>query len=154
MAPRKQKPAPKPLTGFAVGRHTNRTKKHVCDMEGFEGFEITVKRLTFAEINDMPALSGTDEDGNPTGLTHQAAWEAIAPYVVAWNAQAETDGGDWEDVPPPAEAGSDAFLMIEPELSAWCFAKLKYGHLGGDELPKKSTPSSSTPETSDDSNSG
>lgn len=137
MAPRKQQPEPKPLTGFAVGKQSGRTKTYTCDLPDFEGFEITVKRLTFAELRDMPDAQAT----------HDEVWQHIYPYVVGWNAQAEIAGGGWEDVPPPADAGPDVFLLIEPELSVWIYAQLKYGYLGGDALRKKPTPSDSTPAT-------
>lgn len=141
MAPRKKT---KELTGFAVGKHAQRTKKLTCDLPGFEGFEVELKRLTFTEIDDLPRGDAS----------HREAWESIYPFVLKWNAQGMTEEGSWEDVPPPAEAGADAFLMIEPELSAWIWSKLKYGHLGGPELLKNPTPSESGPETDGDSNSG
>lgn len=137
MAPRSKKAEPKPLTGFAVGKHSNRTKTYTCDMPDFEGFQIEVKRLTFAELRDLP-----DAD-----ITHDQMWKQIYPYVVGWNAQAETGDGGWDDVPPPAEGGPEVFMLIEPELSVWIYAQLKYGYLGGDALRKKPTPSESSPAT-------
>ena len=145
--PRKKQPAE--LTGFAVGTRARRTKTYRCEMDGYEGFEIQVKRLTFAELDELPSLTRIDEDGNTHTLRHYDSWEAMYPYVLGWNAQAETPDGGWEDVPPPAEAGADAFQMLEPELSVWVFGKVKYGHLGGDDLRKKPTPPESTPETPD-----
>lgn len=140
MSPRKKESPSTPLTGFAVGKNTGRTKKYVCDLEGFEGFEIEVKRLTFADINEIP-LKGT----------HTEIWEVISPFVVSWNAQAETESGSWDHVPPPAEAGPDAFKIIEPELSTWIWAQLKFGHLGGADLQKKPSESGSSPEKVDGS---
>ena len=143
MPPRKQMPEPKPLTGFAIGPKANRTKKYVCDLEGFEGFEITTKRLTFADINELPSAD----------TTYEEAWKVIYPMIVGWNAQAMTEAGDWEDVPPPSEAGPEVFMLIEPEVNTWIWANLKYGHLGGTDLPKKLTPSESSPETAGDTSS-
>ncbi len=139
MAPRKQTAEPKPLTGFAVGKHSGRTKTYVCDLPDFEGFEIKAKRLTFAELRDLPDLEAT----------HDEVWQHIHPYVVGWNAQAETEAGDWEDVPPPAEAGPEVFMLIEPELSVWIYAQLKFGYLGGAALRKKPTTPESTSGTDD-----
>lgn len=139
----KKKPA-EPPKGFRVGAHSARTKTVACDWfevpEGEEPFTITVKRLSFAELDDLPPYNGTK---------HVDLWPVIAPYVVGWNAIAETSDGAWEAVPPPAEGGPEAFQVIEPEFSSWIFFVLKFGHQGGDELRKKLSPSSTTPGTND-----
>lgn len=142
MAPKK-KAAEQPK-GFRVGKHSGRTKVVQCDWfevpEGEEPFTVTLKRLNFAELDDLPPFEGTK---------HRDLWPVIAPYVVSWNAIGETTEGTWEPIPPPAEAGPDAFQAIEPEFSSWIFFVLKFGHRGGADLQKKPSGSATTPATND-----
>lgn len=84
--------------------------------------------LTWGEIDTID-LSG--------GLTYAQLWDVLAPHVRAWNAlgrNVETDG--IEPVPPPAEAGPEAFRAIEPGLTMWLATQLRTIHLGGDERGK------------------
>lgn len=43
----------------------------------------------------------------------------LAPYIHAWNAEALTTDGEWKPVPPPVDAGADAFECILAPETAW-----------------------------------
>jgi hypothetical protein len=105
------------------------TKRIAAGMEpadGSEPFWCDVRDdLTFAELDSVqPAAAFND------------LWELIAPWVVAWNAVARDEiTGEWVDVPPPAEAGPDAFKTQHTRITqfiAWC---IRLGD-GLTDLPK------------------
>jgi len=97
--------------------------------------------VSFAELNAIPrGMSATFEECFPR----------IAHMVTKWNLQAENlETGEVEDVPPPAVAGPDVFLLLEPVEATWLIVTCRTAHLGGDDRKKGSTAPASTDEPSD-----
>jgi hypothetical protein len=137
------------MSGYMPKR---RTKVVTADWEvdeGVEPFQATiVTSLTFEEID---AISLTDE------TTYGELFTRIAPYVVAWNAMGRnSETGEYELLPPPAEAGPDVLKKVEGLITTWLALKLRRVHLGDDTDPKgetASTPSEPTPDGKQDGNS-
>ena len=128
--PKKSTPEPTPLTGFRV---RPRYREVVCDWyeveEGEEPFKATIRtNLTFGELRDIP--SGKD-------VTFEDVWQVIHPYVTGWNLVGETDDGTQAPVPPPAEAGPDAFFMLDAGLNLWLIGQVRTAHLGGPKALEK-----------------
>jgi hypothetical protein len=58
--------------------------------------------------------------------------QQLAPYIYDWNAEGRTADGGWAKIPPPAEAGPEAFDCILPEDMAFIIDVILggYYHLG------------------------
>lgn len=115
-----------PLTGYTI---RPRYRDVVCDWDepeaGEEAFTATIRtNLTFDQINAIPGGEG---------VTFTDVWDVIAPYVTGWNLLAEDTDGNVVPVPPPAEAGPDAFKMLDPAMNVWLIAQVRTAHLGGPE---------------------
>jgi hypothetical protein len=110
--------------------------------EGAEPFWADIREnLTFADLDHIPV----------TGATFADQWKAIAPWVVAWNAMALDPGtGEWEPVPPPAEAGPDALKTQPSSVTAFIVLCLKNGL--GTDVPKGRKRSDDTDATASDEN--
>ena len=100
---------------------------------------------------DWPGLQPRAEFGQlwveiDAGLTfHEAMsipepfttpWGELYPHVChrvrAWNyRKRDPETGEMVPVPPPIEAGPDAFLDVKPLLLVWLAYTLKTVHLGG-----------------------
>lgn len=123
-----------------------RTAEVVCDWiepaDGADPLRATVVlNTTNAEVSYLTGLLTRLNDG----LTFGEIWPAIAHRVVAWNAVAyDLESGAYAPVPPPAEAGADAFRAVDSLVSAWLLYELTRAHFGGAERPKGSTPPGST----------
>lgn len=79
--------------------------------------------LTFAQINAIPF--GGD-------VVWRNAWEAIAPYVIDWNAEGlDVETGDYAPLPPPAQAGPEVFEQTPKAVTTWLVLELKMGPLRG-----------------------
>jgi hypothetical protein len=128
-----------------IPRRTKQVESSLPTAEGAEPFRATiVTSLSFAEIEAIPFGEH---------VTYRDMFEAIHPYVVAWNALGfNLETRQYEPVPPPAEAGAAAFQAVDPSVATFLAFKLKTVHLGDDkDRPKGSTPSAPTPDgTSDD----
>lgn len=100
--------------------------------------------LTFGELDEIPVRSSYEE-----------LFDAIAPYVVAWNVvgiNAET--GAEEMVPPPAEAGRQVLPLLSRDEVEWIAARIKLGHLvDRDAVKKLLTPLATTDDSSSASDS-
>jgi hypothetical protein len=70
--------------------------------DGVEPFWAEIRDdLSFAEIERIPYGIGNK---------YSDLWDAMAPYVTAWNATAlNPETNQWEPVPAPADAGPDVF---------------------------------------------
>lgn len=144
--PRK-KADPPAVTGY---RRKPRYRDITCDWfeleEGEDPLTVTIQtNLTFEEVNAIPTGKG---------LKWREVWEVIYPYVVGWNLTAPDDNGEIAPVPPPAEAGPDAFMAMDPQENVWLLGEIRYVHIGGPkelvknmetERKNESTPSGSTP---------
>lgn len=101
-----------------------------------------IEDLTWGEIKALRERAPMDS------ASFDVAGTAIARYVVGWNIEGRSaESGELEPVAPPAEAGAAAFDCVEPWVISWLFITMHQIHLlGGDELRKKPTPSSGTPD--------
>ena len=116
--------------------------------DGSEPFRATIiTSLSFAEIDAIP-LNGE--------ATYGDLFAAIAPYVVAWNAMGRNaETGEYELLPPPAEAGPDVLRLVEPLITTFLAIKLKRVHLGDEAVrEKKEPPANDTPAGRSEPNSG
>lgn len=134
------------MTGFIPAKRTKVIESTAPVSEGAEPFTATiVTSLTFAEIDSIP-------------LNAEATWpslfSAIAPYVVDWNALGRnSDTGEFEPLPPPAQAGPDVLRAVPAEISLFLAAKLKTAHLkqsGADTDSQPTRPEALRPEKSAD----
>lgn len=109
---------------------------------GGEPFRAQIRsNLTFGEIEDL----------DPNTLTWLQLFPVMAPHVVAWTLLGtEAATGDVKPVPPPAEAGPDAFRMLDKDLAWWLLMQLRAGHLGGDERKKEFSAPDSLPAPASD----
>lgn len=141
-----------PIGGFVP---RPRTAEVVCGLlepaDGSEPLRATlVVSLTNAELAHLGGLLGRMNDG----LTFEEIWPAIAHRVLAWNAMAyDLEAGAYAPVPPPAEAGVDAFRAVDSIATVWVLYELTRAHLGGAERPKGQTEPASTDDGSGADNS-
>jgi len=100
-----------------------------------------------ADIRANLPFPDIDAIADPS-LTYEELWKAMASHVREWNVLArDAETGDVVPAPPPAEAGWQAFRLIEPDLSLWLQQQLRTIHLGGEHRAKKSPPPASSAET-------
>lgn len=124
------------MNGYIPPRRTKVIEGTFEAAEGAEPFRATiVTSLTFAEIAAIPLNSET---------TWPELFQAIAPYVTEWNAMGRNlETGEYEPLPPPAEAGPDVLRGVSTETSIFLATSLKTVHLKqpgtaeGEELEKK-----------------
>ena len=146
--PKTKKPTPKPpveLTGYIRSRAPRYAWREFTPRdlpEGAEPLRVKVRvNLSIEEQNAIPVSDGT---------TFREQWDVIAPYVAEWNVLRENHAtGELEQVPAPAEAGPDAFLVLDQLESLWLVQQIKYGYaIRTDAEKKASTPSDTTPASS------
>jgi hypothetical protein len=142
---------PTPITGYRPRPRFRTVTMDAIDVEdGAEPFTAKIRaHLTFGEVEEI---------GYRPGVKFVDLEPAIAPYVVGWNVLGRNkETGDMEPVPPPAEAGVDAFKMVGGFEVEWLAIELSKTHLGlsEDEAERKksSPPSGSTPEPNSDASS-
>lgn len=158
----RRKPQPRPVAPQRVPgyRPKRRTREITPDAEAWpalapeEGcapLTATVQtNLTFEQLDAIPLTIKVNADGDGVLITcDDRVREAIAPYVVDWNAEAiDLTTGDPVPVPPPAEIGVKAFQAVDWQIGAWLAAQLKTVHrLPAPELTEKKEPTGSTPAT-------
>ena len=156
-------PEPTPIMGYRPKpRYRDVVLESIDTEDGAQPFSARIRsHLTFGQIDAIPhpLLEGT---------RYAEIEQAIAPYVVGWNVLAENiETGEVEPVPPPAEAGPEAFKCVSGFEVQWLAIQLKQTSLGSvEELhaleqddvltpeqaaqKKDSTPSVSTPEPNDE----
>lgn len=101
--------------------------------EGLEPF--------WADIDS--GITIADQRGIPIAGNWQPIMECIAPWIHAWNAAAlNRETGEWEVLPPPAEAGWEVLERVSQHVVSFLVMCLKFGQ-GGD-LPKGQTTTSGT----------
>lgn len=128
-----------------------RTIEVVCDWldpaDGAEPLRATIAaNLTFAEVAHVTGLIARINDG----LTNGELWPVLAPRVLAWNAMAyDLAAGGYAPVPPPSEAGEDAFRAVDALVTVWLLYEVSRAHLGGAERGKGSTEPASSAAGSD-----
>lgn len=108
------------------------------EREGEDAAPLRVKvlDLTTKQTEDIPW---------GTRVKLRESYEAIAPYVVAWDLRAENiRTGEMIDVPPPAEAGPEVFELLTNAEGSALVNWLKVPTYMKAELEKKSQPSTST----------
>lgn len=134
-----------------------------CDWEGCEGFAILVRTdITNAEqaaltrahdaiVAGQEAWAALPPDGQDL---HQSPkyreWALIAPYVLDWNAEGRTIEGEWKPIPPPAEAGVDAFECITKDAATWVNRVVLVGYLALGKARQSVTKSGSFGSTSEE----
>lgn len=125
------------MNGYIPPRRTREIEGTFEAAEGAEPFRATiVTSLTFAEIDAIPISGNWGE-----------IFDAIAPYVVAWNVMARnSETGEYEPLPPPADAGADVLRGAPIEVAQYLWGCLKTVHLGDpDERKNASGPSGGMP---------
>jgi hypothetical protein len=121
----------------------------VCDFpglepdEGCEPLRATVRtNLTFDELDAIPVAVFV-EDGTVMYRSTAEMRAAIAPYVLAWNIDADdVETGETVPVIPPAEAGPDVLRTVDPLITVWLASRLKTIHIPSKEDRGKDTPPS------------
>lgn len=100
--------------------------------DGAEPFRAELRtNLTWGEIDQIDLFSGN--------LVYADLWKIIAPHVRDWNLLGQDlESGEVVKVPPPAEAGPDAFKVLDAGLTFWIAVQLRTAHLGGEERGKGS----------------
>jgi hypothetical protein len=101
-----------------------RTREIVCEFpglepdEGCEPLRATVRtNLTFDELDAIPVAVFV-EDGTVMYRSTAEMRAAIAPYVLAWNIDADdVETGETVPVIPPAEAGPDVLRTVDPLIT-------------------------------------
>lgn len=89
--------------------------------DGQEGLKFTIRtNLPFSEVDAIPYGMKVRFD---------EIWPVIAQYVIGWNVMAENmETGEWERVPPPAEAGPEAFSALDDVEALWLVLAIKFKH--------------------------
>jgi hypothetical protein len=101
--------------------------------EGLDWFE--------AEIADD--LTIADQKAILTTGPWEPIMRQIAPLIVSWNAAAlNQETGEWEELPPPAEAGWEVLERVSQNVSAFLVMCFKFNV--GSDLPKGPASSSDT----------
>lgn len=137
--PTKKNAAPVEDAPIRGHRRTSRYREVTLDLDDEEGedepLRVTIRmNLTFEQINAIP--SGQR-------VLFQDIFVAIAPYVTAWNVvRTNHETGRDELVPPPAEAGPDVLLALDPVEALWLAGMVRQGYLGTGDDRKKGTPRS------------
>lgn len=118
----------KRTTEHATGyRPQTATRRAVADAERFPKLAAAADAEPFwAEIRDD--LTFADTERIPwDGATFADQWAVISPWVTDWNATAyNPETNTWESVPPPAEAGPDAFKTQTKHVSSFLVLCLKF----------------------------
>lgn len=128
------------MSGYLPKRRTKVVTADWDVEDGGEPFQATiVTNLTFDDIDAIHLTNDT---------TYGELFPVIAPYVVAWNAMGRnSETGEYELLPPPAEAGPDVFKKVEPMVTTFLALKLRTVHLGDPaEREKKELSSDVTPD--------
>lgn len=119
-------------------------------MEGYEPLKATIRiNLSYEELEAIPFNRK---------VTNQEVWEAIAPHVTAWTVtRYNHETGDYEPVPPPAEAGWEVLKALDSLETVWLHRAVRFGYLttpkGEEDRGKDSSGSESTPSTESDNDS-
>lgn len=137
--------APAPITGYIRSKAPRYgwVEYRPDDLpEHAEPLRVKIRiNLSIEELNAIPMEEGT---------LYEDQWAAIAPYVAEWNVLRENhQTGELEQVPPPAEAGPDAFKVLDYAEALWVAQRVRYYYAFrlADEK-KASTASEPTPEPS------
>lgn len=110
------------------------------------------RNLTNAQLNAIPKVVGTDpETGKPYTTTTAEVWEAIYPYVIEWNWEAETDDGSFAPVPPPSIGGVDVFRTMDDFFTLELYFHVRYAAYGGPPGSKEEADRKNSSAASDDS---
>ncbi len=110
------------IAGYRRPVHYARREFRPPDLpEGAEPLWAKVRsNLTFERLDAIPFGQG---------VTFNDTFAVIAPYVVEWNVQGENlQTGEWEPVPPPAEAGPSVFEQLDHLEAFWIIMAIKQGH--------------------------
>lgn len=134
-------PESTPIIGYRPRpRYRDVTLTTIPHEDGGQPFSARIRaHLTFGQMEEIPY---------GPGVAYRVIEDAIAPYVVGWNVMAENvESGQLEPVPPPAEAGVDAFKFIGGAEVEWLALELKTASLGSiDELNEREKNGTLTPE--------
>lgn len=112
-----------------------------CDAEGLEGFAIYVRRgitnREREELNDahqkiveyeVAYVASDPKKRDHDDTPRRREMTLIAPLIRDWNAVGIDADGNEAQIPPPSEAGPDAFLAIEPEAYDWIVRHVLLGY--------------------------
>ena len=125
--------------GFGAAPSTRTVKANpeqfpkLTPAEGLDWFEADIR-------DDLTILQQRN-------LMTTGPWEPIfrmmAPWVVRWNASEQNaETGEWQPLPPPAEAGWEVFERVNTHLAAFRVMAFTFGV--GTDLPKGLKTSSAT----------
>lgn len=137
----------------------NLAGEDLADDERFHGFAVEVLAnlsgyqarahdvALRAYLAVIARISEADPELKPTGLELDEAedryLENIAWRVRAWNWRERNIAGEVVKVPPPAEAGFEAFYVIPPELRTWTIRVLRAAARPKATIPRSSPAGSS-----------
>lgn len=138
-------PETQAVNGWAHGyRPSPTTRTVVADPERFpdpnEMMRGALERLgrgtdTYFEAEISAELTFAQLDKLNLARPWSDVFQQLAPYVIAWNAEAlNEETGEWERLPAPVEAGPDVFRQVRTAvpLFLWLCLKLNIGS----DLPK------------------
>jgi hypothetical protein len=80
--------------------------------------------------------------------THKEGWEAVSPWVTAWNVMGwDTASKSYQPVPAPAIGGPEVFKYVDPIIVEWLAFTLRttYLNLVSDDQKKASNGTGSNP---------
>jgi hypothetical protein len=126
MPKKKSEPTPPPIDIARYRRPARYRDFAYSEMpgleEGQEPLRITVQsNLSFGQLDAIPYGKGTP---------YVDVFQAIAPYITAWNVEREVmETGELEPVPPPSEAGWEVLQVLDHIEAHWVMDKVKFGYL-------------------------
>jgi hypothetical protein len=113
---------------------------------------LTPDTVSFFEAEIGDSLTIAQQKRMTLNCSWPEVFAQIAPFVYSWNAHAQNaDTGEWEQLPPPAEAGPDVFdeLPMHHTNTGWihpvaAFLWLCIAANHGGDLPKGRSTTEST----------
>lgn len=122
--PASETPGPMPMPMARVGRRPlyGEAKFDLVEpLEGEEPLIVTIQiNLAYEQLEAIPFHEGA---------TNLEAWQAIAPFVTAWNVKRWNHAtGEKEPVPPPAEAGWEVLKVLDALETYWLQRVVRFGY--------------------------
>jgi hypothetical protein len=137
--------APTP-NGVAHGFRPQESRRATADPERWPQLQPKGDGEPFwAEIRDDLTINEVERIPLAGETPLADVWAVIAPMVLAWNATGYNPTTNaWEPVPPPAEAGPDAFKAIPKYAAVTLFLAMCLKFHSDLNLPKGRKPSGAT----------
>lgn len=103
-------------------KRLRRTVRITCYAEPVDGDAPIWAEIVSLSFDEIESLNARFVDG----ITYDATWDLIAPYVIRWNCtKFDFESGAIQDVPPPSEWGAKAFRAVEPWITDWLAFELR-----------------------------